>query len=298
MLKIVGIFVSLAFLIISITLIISIFVTKKVNVSVKAAGVTATIPQATFFIPAMNPLKFYVFKKQPEKLSEILDKYAAKFPGTLGVYIYNLNTHQEAFINPDERFPSASLYKLGIMYSIYKLGFEKKLDLNKPEIKNNLSDMITFSSNEAAYYLVNNYATWNKVTSDLQKIGLKNTSLNQDPPFTTPRDIGSLLSLIADGKALNLEASVSMLDLMSKQTKNDRIPVLLPKDLIIAHKTGELDDVRHDAGIIVGPNNDTIVVLMSKGSTNPEAVKPIMSDLTKEIYDFFEVQWNNPPEIL
>ena len=94
--------------------------------------------------------------------------------------------------------------------------------MDQADIKNNLHAMITYSSNEASYYLVDNYASWSTVTKDLQEIGLSNTSLNQNPPYTTPEDIGKLLSIIADGKAVNLEASTSMLELMAEQKRNDR----------------------------------------------------------------------------
>lgn len=274
------------------------FLINIFKVTVRANGITATLPQAIFYIPSLIPIKVYSFKSDPVELKEIIKKYQSQYPGTLGIYIKNLHTNQEITLNQRERFAAASLYKLGVMYSVFKKGNEGKLDLNNPNIKSNLDAMITYSSNEAAYYLVENYVSWNIVTKDLQEIGLSNTSLNQNPPYTTPEDMGKLLSIIADGKAVNLEASTLMLELMSGQKRNDRIPVLLPEDIIIAHKTGELEDVRHDAGVVVGKNNDIIFVLMSKGGSNPESVKPIMSNLTKEIYDFFETQWQNPPEIL
>ena len=132
----------------------------------------------------------------------------------------------------------------------------------------------------------------------MQDLGLKNTDLNQNPIKTTPKDVGFLLEQIALGKIINLDVSVAMLDLMIAQKINDRIPVNLPPRVLVAHKTGELGDSRHDAGVIIGPDNNYILVLMTKESENPEKVKPIMAKISADVYDFFANQWANPPEVL
>jgi Beta-lactamase enzyme family len=41
-----------------------------------------------------------------------------------------------------------------------------------------------------------------------------------------------------------------MLTLLEAQQENDRLPAKLPSGTVVAHKTGELDGVRNDAGII------------------------------------------------
>lgn len=268
------------------------------GISIREDGITLTLPQASFYIPSESPTKIYKFNPHPAELLEILENNTKDYPSFFGIYIKNISTGQEVSLNADEAFNAASLYKLAVMYTIYKKGGEGKLDLSKPEIKNNLASMITVSSNEAAYFLVENYTGWKEVTQMMQSLGLKNTSLNQSPIITTPYDISILLEQIAQGKAVNLEASTAMLELLAKQQINDRIPVHLPPTAIVAHKTGELGDVRHDAGVIIGPDNNYILVLMSKDSTEPEKVKPVMAKISQDVYDFFARQWANPPEIL
>lgn len=267
-------------------------------ISVRADGTTISLPQASFYIPADSPTKVYKFNPRPEELVSIIESNTKDYPGTFGIYIKNISTGQEVSLNAEQDFNSASLYKLAVMYAIYKKGNEGKLDLESEQIKNNLQAMITVSSNEAAYFLVDNYTSWKEITTLMHSLGLKNTNLNQNPIITTPKDMGKLLELIALGKTINLETSTSMLELLSAQKINDRIPVHLPPNALIAHKTGELEDVRHDAGVIISPENNFILVLMSKDSQDPEKVKPIMSKISLEVYDFFSKQWANPPEIL
>ncbi len=255
-------------------------------------------PIRSFYIPANKPLAVFSFDMHPQELQNIVNQLKSHPNTTFGVYIKNLNTGQEISLNPHKQFNSASLYKLAIMYAVYDLANQGKININDPVIQDNLKQMITASSNEAAFYFIENVVSWEEVTRIIQKRGLKDTTLSQDPPLTTPQDMGYLLELISTGKAINPQVSTQMLNLLSKQQINDRIPVMLPKGVNVAHKTGELDNVRHDAGIVFGPENNFILVLMSKNDQDPESVKPIMSQISLEVFDFFQKQWSNPPEIL
>lgn len=270
----------------------------KPQISVRSDGITVSLPQASFYIPSDKPIKVYKFNPKPEELVKIINTNIKDYPATFGVYIKNISTGQVVSLNADKQFNSASLYKLAVMYAIYKKGSEGKLNLAEQQIQDNLKTMITVSSNEAAYFLVDNYTSWKEVTDMMQQIGLKKTTLNQNPIITTPKDMGRLLELMALGKLISLETSASMLELMTAQKINDRIPVHLPPNALIAHKTGELGDVRHDAGVIISPENNYILVLMSKNGEYPEKVKPIMANISSQVYDFFQKQWSNPPEIL
>lgn len=265
---------------------------------VRHEGITITSRQANFYIPSDKPFKVYVFNPFPKELKDKLEEMIKDEQATFGIYIKNLSTGQQISINPEKKFTSASLYKLAVMYTIFDLGNKELLDINQKDIQDNLKSMITISSNEAALYLVEKYTSWQKVTETIHSVGLKNTSLNQIPPVTTPADMANLLEIISQGKAVNFEASVKMLELLAAQQINDRIPALLPPGVIVAHKTGELADVRHDAGILIGPDNNIVLVLMTEGLQNPEQIKPVMSNIAYEVYEFFRIQWANPPEIL
>lgn len=284
------------------TLIIVIFVTGEIllhpRVAVRAEGTTIKTNQLSFYIPSEKPLKVYKFDPAPKELEEIVFKNISDSEATFGIVIKNLSTGQEYGLNADEVFTSASLYKLSVMYTIYKKASEGRLDISRTDIQNNLKSMITISSNEASIYLVDNYTSWKEVTDQMHSIGLNKTDLTTQPTKSTPYDMAKLLGMMAEGNAVNLAASVSMLELLSQQKINDRIPVNLPDNTLVAHKTGELLDARHDAGVVITPENNYILVLMSKDSPNPESVKPVMAKISEEINEFFKTQWANPPEIL
>ena len=289
--------ILISFTVLSIFALIS-WIFLNPRISLGSDGITVSLPQVSFYVPNTTSVKIYKFDPRPLELVNILQNNTRDYPGTFGIYIKNISTGQEVSLNANTSFNAASLYKLAVMYTIYKKGVEGKLNLSNPNIQNNLQQMITVSSNEAAYYLVKNHTSWKEVTKMMQELGLKNTTLNQDPSLTTPLDMGKLLVMMAQGKLLNMETSVAMMEVMLEQKRRDRIPVNLPPNALIANKTGELWDSRHDAGVIISPENNFILVLMSKDSENPEKVKPIMAKISYEVYDFFQKQWANPPEIL
>lgn len=230
---------------------------------------------------------------QKSELEDIVKQNIASSSANFGVYIKNLTTGEKYSLNPDESFDAASLYKLAVMYAIFLLDDLGILDVNLADIQTNLSSMITISSNEAAVYLVEQYTSWEEITDTMKSSGLNNTDLTKDTPTTTPSDMTKLLEMISQGKAISLDASIKMLEILSKQKINDRIPSLLPKDIFIAHKTGELGDVRHDVGIISAGQQDYILVLMTKGTKSPEKIKPLMAKISKDIYDYFLANTTN-----
>jgi beta-lactamase class A len=72
--------------------------------------------------------------------------------------------------------------------------------------------------------------------------GLNNT--------TTARGLLQLLEAIARGEAVDQESSRQMIEILERQTFNDGIPAGLPPGTRLAHKTGEITKIHHDAAIV------------------------------------------------
>ncbi|MES2938695.1 MAG: serine hydrolase [Pseudomonadota bacterium] len=70
------------------------------------------------------------------------------------------------------------------------------------------------------------------------------------------------LRLIEEGKAISPEASKAMLDILHQQRFRSGIPAGLPEDARVAHKTGEISTVAHDAGIVYLDGRDAYVVVI------------------------------------
>jgi len=66
----------------------------------------------------------------------------------------------------------------------------------------------------------------------------------------TANGLLKLLRLVADGRAYSEKSSKEMLDIMLEQQYRSGIPAGLPKAARVAHKTGNISTVHHDAGIV------------------------------------------------
>lgn len=62
-----------------------------------------------------------------------------------------------------------------------------------------------------------------------------------------------VLVMLAEGKAFSPGLSRRMMDILHGQEFNQGIPARLPKGARVAHKTGEISTVAHDAGVIYLP---------------------------------------------
>jgi beta-lactamase class A len=92
---------------------------------------------------------------------------------------------------------------------------------------------------------------------------------------------------IAKGEAVNAEASQIMIDILLDQKFNEIIPAKLPKDVKVAHKTGNIIGVNHDSGIVFLPDGRKyILVLLSKEATDEKAAIEAMASVSEMIYSY------------
>ena len=77
-----------------------------------------------------------------------------------------------------------------------------------------------------------------------------------------------------------------MLTLLKRQRLNGKLPKYLPKQSIIAHKTGELDSYSHDAGIVYAPPGEYIIVVLSETTSRAQADERIAL-LSQSVYKYF-----------
>jgi beta-lactamase class A len=67
---------------------------------------------------------------------------------------------------------------------------------------------------------------------------------------TTPREMVRLLEMLERGQIVNANASKDILEIMKMQQVRDGIARHAPEDLVIASKSGSLDALRSDVGIV------------------------------------------------
>jgi beta-lactamase class A len=105
--------------------------------------------------------------------------------------------------------------------------------------------------------------------------GLNNT--------TTARALAILLAAIAEGKALDTDSSRQMIEILERQHFNEGIPAGLPPGTRVAHKTGEITKIHHDAAIVYAPRPFVLVILV-RGLEEEKDSSAVMADITRILY--------------
>lgn len=154
--------------------------------------------------------------------------------------------------------------------------------------------MITRSSNLAANILIDRLGAEHiqRTTNRLGAPGMHvRRGVEDDKAFvkglnneTTARALMVLLDRIASGKAVDGKASAEMLATLKRQTFNDAIPAGLPPGTIVAHKTGNITAIHHDAAIVYGPRPYILVVLV-RGITDEKVSAKLIADISKVVWE-------------
>jgi beta-lactamase class A len=74
-----------------------------------------------------------------------------------------------------------------------------------------------------------------------------------------------------------------MADILARQKFNEAIPAGLPPETRVAHKTGELNKIHHDAAIVYAPRPFVLVILV-RGIPESKDSATLMADIARRIY--------------
>jgi beta-lactamase class A len=238
--------------------------------------------------------------------------------GTYGIVIKNLRSGKQFVYNDVRVYTSASLYKLWVMATVMQQLEQGKITENQVfssdivklnetfniasesaertegtislSVANAVDRMITISDNYSALLLSSRVRLAN-VNALLEANGMFDSKTGQ-PPKTTARDIALYFEKLYSNQLVSPRASDRMVEILKRQRLNDRIPKYLPKTVQVAHKTGELDQFKHDAGIVYAPFGDYIIVVLSE-SVSPAGAAERTAQLSKSVYEYFQKQDQN-----
>jgi beta-lactamase class A len=235
------------------------------------------------------------------------------------IFIKDLETDEICCINQGLVVPSASIIKLFIMAKAFELVNKGELNLNhrisidKKErvpysiiyvladsntytVRDLIILMIIQSDNTATNQLIDmlGIESINKFISDL---GFKDTSLNRKmmdfqarilglDNYTTAQDVSKLLELMNKGKLINKECSDIMLKIMKLQLDNSMMKINLSEEIIVAHKTGDLQGIKHDVGIVYTKHKDYIFTMLTWDATCCNYGSNIIGTVSKISYDY------------
>ncbi len=162
-------------------------------------------------------------------------------------------------------------------------------------IRDLLRRMITRSSNLATNELIALVGASN-VTAMARTLGAAKThvlrGVEDQKAFdaglintTTAADLATLLLAIESRKVLSASKSDEMRDILLAQEDNVKIPAGLPPGTRVAHKTGEITAVSHDAAIVYPDGRKPfILVVLTRGIKDPGESARLIADISRIIY--------------
>ena len=103
--------------------------------------------------------------------------------------------------------------------------------------------------------------------------------------LTTPADIGHYFELLLKGEVVSESASAAIYQILDQQAVTDRIPQLLPSRTKTVHKTGNLYQVVHDAGIIYTPRGPVILAALVQADPDDAQATLVIQQLARMVFD-------------
>ena len=272
----------------------------------------------------INPLAESIIQKgnqilNPEtnsiNLENIIQKELNNADGDYAVAIKNLKTGERYLYNENNIFETASLYKLFVMTEAFEQITSGDLDpdqllsqeipiLNKKfgiatesaeltegsisiKVNDAITKMITISDNYSAL-LISEKVGISKVSKFLETNDFNTTKMGTltNAPTTTASDMLKFFENLYESEVAVSNNTKAMLTLLKNQQLNSKLPKYLPENIEIAHKTGELGRLSHDAGIVFTPKGDYVIVILTETSKPIDANEKI-SVISKNVYEYF-----------
>ena len=103
---------------------------------------------------------------------------------------------------------------------------------------------------------------------------------------TSARDLGALLDAIMGDRAASPAGTQEMLGILEAQEFNDEIPAGLPSGTRVAHKTGQITGVLHDAAIVFPPEGRApfILVVLTRGIPDEKLARALIQDVARHVW--------------
>ena len=102
---------------------------------------------------------------------------------------------------------------------------------------------------------------------------------------TTARDLAVLLEAIETGRAASRSSCDAMREILLHQEFNEEIPAGLPAGTRVAHKTGWITGVLHDAAVVYPPGRKPyVLVVLTREIPDEKVARRLIADLSRMVW--------------
>ncbi len=249
--------------------------------------------------------------KPSAKLAEVVASVLPDRFGSVAVAVVHLLDGTGMALNADDVVPPASLFKLNILAETQRQIERNRVSLAQmitilPEdaapgggilqsrigedvsVGEALSLMIGISDNTAAFALLRTISS-RKLNEFTRSIGMWRTwfYVDERPDETSAGDVVTMLRAIIEGTIASPEGTDHMLELMTQVQPSAWIRLGLPPGTRLAHKSGQLERVRNDAGIVFGPTGPYALSVLTHGLEDPAVGERTITAVTRVVHRFF-----------
>ena len=252
-----------------------------------------------------------------------VQEIASHVDGVVGYSIVDLTTGERIGHLERAAFPTASAIKLAIVYELFRQAEERKLNLDETltldrrqavggtgvlvemgtptlSIRDYAVLMVTLSDNTATNVLIDRLGM-DKITARMQGLGLNGTKLRRhmmdtaaarrgDENVSTPDELVRLLQAMSgpmSGPAntghYQMDDAIELL----KKPQENRLRKGLPEGVASADKSGELEGVRVDAGIVFAKNRPYVLCVMTTFLRDEAEGERAIESISRIAYEYF-----------
>jgi beta-lactamase class A len=152
--------------------------------------------------------------------------------------------------------------------------------------------MIQSSDNSATEMMIDLLGGKNSVNQQLEALGLQETRLRETLPdlngynTISPYEMVGLLLQLKEHPIFSEETRAMILGILEGTHNRGLIPALLPKETLVAHKTGDIGKSLGEAALVYLPDGRTYyLAVMVERSHNDYNAKTFIQTLSKAIWD-------------
>lgn len=269
-------------------------------------------------------------------LKQKLEQFVTTKKADIGISVEVIETGEKTSLNAEKRYPMQSVYKFPLAIAVLNavdknvLSLQKKIHVKKSDLlpetwsplrekfpKGNidvtLEELLEYSvaksDNNACDILFRVMGGPKKVDTYIKSLGVQEINMaateremTENPAlmfknYSTPHAMTELLKGLYYAKYLSVVSNTLLMKMMTvSENSPNRIKALLPKDAVVAHKTGtsgtNREGVRgalNDVGIITLPNGRHVVltVFVSNDKQKYSDGERTVAEIAKIIWDYY-----------
>lgn len=254
-----------------------------------------------------------------QKLESELEQLAIRLDGVMGYAVVDLTDGARIERLPDDVFAAASTIKLAILYEVFEQAAEGRLRLDDARplerahavggsgvlsqltapsmpLRDYATLMVILSDNSATNVLIDAVGMRN-VNARMASLGLARTRLRRkmmdgaaaargDENVSTPGEIARLLQVIYRGEGLMPDHKEAIIDILSRP-KSSALRRGIPAGVRLASKSGNLEGIQVDAGIVFVPDRPYVICVMTGYLKDAASGEAAIASASEAVFGFF-----------